>query len=76
MTYSAAIRNSSSVADMPRFSSTGFFARPARLQQREILHVAGADLDHVGVLFDQFERFVVDGFGDDAACRTARGSRP
>ena len=36
------------------------------LEQREVLHVAGADLDHVGLLVDQFQRFVVDGFGDDA----------
>ena len=41
--------------------------RAARaLQKRKILHVARADLDHVRVFFDQVERFVVDGFGDDA----------
>src|SRR5579883_768724 len=35
------------------------------LQQREVLHVARADLDHIGVLIDQFQSFVVDGFGND-----------
>ena len=35
-------------------------------EQREVLHVARADLDDVGPLGDQLERLVVDGFGDDA----------
>src|SRR6202166_4646560 len=43
-----------------------FFGAAGALEQREILHVAGADLDHVGVFFDEVEAFVVDGFGDDA----------
>jgi len=30
------------------------------------LHVAGADLDDVGVLLDKVEGFVVDGFGDNS----------
>src|SRR5664280_3178174 len=39
---------------------------PARaLQQRIILHVARADLDDVSVLLHQFERFVIDGLGND-----------
>ena len=38
---------------------------PGMLQQRKILHVARADLDHVGPLGDQAQGFVVDGFGDD-----------
>src|ERR1700692_4573644 len=42
------------------------FGAAGALEQREILHVAGADLDHVGVFFDEVEAFVVDGFGDDA----------
>ena len=42
-------------------------AQPAgMLQQRKVLHVARADLDHVGPFGDQFEGLVVDGFGDDA----------
>ena len=65
MTYSAAIRNSSSVADIPRFRRTGFRAARA-LEQRKILHVARADLDYVCVFFDEVERFVVNRFGDDA----------
>src|ERR1022692_2975788 len=68
--YSAAMRNSSSVADMPRFSSTGMRAFPARfsgaLQQREILHVARADLDAIGVALHGVERDFVHRFGDDA----------
>ena len=36
------------------------------LEQREILHVASPDLNHVGPLGDQVEGFVVQGFGYDA----------
>ena len=36
------------------------------LEQGEVLHVAGADLDDVGPLGDQFEGFAVEGFSDDA----------
>ena len=35
-------------------------------EEREILHVARADLDDVGVLLDEVEGFVVNGFGDDS----------
>ena len=51
---------------MPRFSRTGLRDRPGTFKQRKILHVARADLDHVGILFHQVERFVVDGLGDDS----------
>src|ERR1700682_5219736 len=44
----------------------GFFGAASALEQREILHVAGADLDHVGVLLDKVEAFIVDGFSYDA----------
>ena len=41
-------------------------AQPAGvLEQRKVLHVARADLDNVGPLGHQFQRLVVDGFGDD-----------
>ena len=43
--YSAAISSSSIVADIPRLSSTGLPAWPSSLEQREVLHVAGADLE-------------------------------
>ena len=43
------------------------------LEQREVLHVARADLDDVGVFLDEVERFVVDGFGDDAEAVSRRG---
>jgi hypothetical protein len=42
------------------------------LEQRKILHVARADLDHVGILIDQIERFVVDGFGHDEQAERSR----
>ena len=35
------------------------------LQQRIVLHVAGANLDDVGVFFHQIHGLVVDGLGDD-----------
>jgi hypothetical protein len=44
----------------------GFFRAAGAFEQREILHVARADLDDVGVLLDEIERLVVDGLGDDA----------
>ena len=50
---------------MPRFQQDRLLGASGALEQREILHVAGADLDDVGVLVDQVERFVIDGFGDD-----------
>ena len=48
------------------FEENGLFGAAGAFEQGEILHVAGADLDDVGVLLDEIERFVVDGFGDDA----------
>jgi len=44
----------------------GLFGAAGAFEQRKVLHVARADLNHVGVLLDEIERFVVDGFGDDA----------
>ena len=44
----------------------GLFGTPCALEQREVLHVASADLDDVGIFLDEVERFVIDGFGDDA----------
>ena len=63
--YSAAISSSSSVADSPRLSSTGH-ARAAGLgQQRVVLHVARAELDHVGDLDDRLDVAGVHQLGDD-----------
>ena len=62
--YSAAISHSSMVAVMPRLSSTGFPARADRLEQPEVGHVAGADLQHVGVLGDDRDVPGVDDLGD------------
>ncbi len=44
----------------------GEFRAARAFEEGKVLHVAGADLDHVGVFLDEVERFVVDGFGDDA----------
>ena len=63
-------------ADMPRLSSTGFRSAPGVLEQGKILHVARADLDHVGPFRDEVQSFVVDGFGDDAESEAVRGFRP
>ena len=43
----------------------GLAGASGALEQREILHVAGANLDDVGILLDQVERFVIHRFGDD-----------
>ena len=53
--YSAAISHSSMVACMPRLSITGLPHCADGLQQPEVLHVAGADLEHVGVRRDQVD---------------------
>jgi len=44
----------------------GPFGATGALEEREVLHIASADLDDVGVFLDEVERFVVDRFGDDA----------
>src|SRR5260370_450293 len=44
----------------------GFPGAAGAFEQGEVLHVARADLDDVGVLFDEVEAFVVDSFGNDA----------
>src|SRR6266446_1874500 len=49
----------------PSLQQNRFARASGTLQQREVLHVAGADLNHVGVLLDQIEGLVVHGFGDD-----------
>jgi hypothetical protein len=46
-------------------SITGLPATPDRLQQREVLHVAGADLQHVGVLGHHGDGGGVHDLGDD-----------
>ena len=44
----------------------GEFGAAGAFEERKVLHVASADLDYVGVFLDKVERFIVDGFGDDA----------
>ena len=63
--YSAAISNSLIVAHMPRLSSTGLPQLAHRLEQREVLHVARADLEDVRVLGHQSTGLGVHHLGDD-----------
>ena len=51
--YSAARRNSSMVALGPRLRSTGFLRFADGFEQAVVLHVAGADLQDVGVFGDE-----------------------
>ena len=55
--YSAASRNSSIVALGPRLSSTGAVRFADRFEQAVVLHVAGADLQHVGIFGDEVDVF-------------------
>ena len=50
----------------PAFEKDGKLGAASAFEEGEVLHVARADLDDVGVFFDEVERFVVDGFGNDA----------
>ena len=54
---------------MPRFSRTGFSSPAGLREQGVVLHVAGADLDDVGVLLHQFQGVVVHRLGDDREAR-------
>ena len=63
------------VADMPRLSSTGLRV-PQLAEQREVLHVARADLEMSGVAADQLDLADVHHLGDDrqVVARAARRS--
>ena len=63
--YSALISRSLTLALMPRFNSTGRARLPDFGEQVEILHVAGADLEHVGIAIDQLDAARVHHLGDD-----------
>ncbi len=52
------------VALMPRFSSTGLRVWPTSVSRREILHVASADLNHIGVLDHKLHAARVHDFRD------------
>ena len=64
-TYSADISRSLTVALMPRLSRTGIRVLPHLLEQVEVLHVAGADLEDVGVPLDQLDLPRVHDLGHD-----------
>jgi hypothetical protein len=51
------------------FQEDGKFGAAGTLEKRKILHVARADLNDVGIFLDKIERFVVDGFGNDAEAK-------
>ena len=55
--------HSSMVAAIPRLSITGFFGMSGPSQQAEVLHVAGADLDDVGVFFHKIKGCKIHHFG-------------
>ena len=63
--YSAAISHSSIVARHAALEHHRLAAVADGLQQREVLHVARADLEHVGVLGDELDVGDVDDLGDD-----------
>ena len=63
--YSAAISHSSIVAFMSALEQHRLVGRADGLQQGEVLHAAGADLQHVGVGGDQVNASRVDHLGDD-----------
>src|SRR6185437_6628654 len=52
-----------------------FFGSSGALEEREILHVAGADLDNVGVALHQVQGFVVHGFSNDAQAEAVANFR-
>ena len=64
-TYSAASSHSWIDVDMPRLSSTGLPDLADPLEQREVLHVAGADLQDVGVLGHQLDLVRLHDLGHD-----------
>ncbi len=62
-TYSAAISHSSIGRAHPALEQHRLADRADGLQQREVLHVAGADLQHVGVGRDALDVWRVDDLG-------------
>ena len=53
------------VAPKPRLSMTGLADPPDGVEQRVVLHVAGADLEDVGVLRDDVDLVRLHDLGDD-----------
>ncbi len=64
-TYSADISRSSTVALIPALEQHGALRLADFRQQVEVLHVPGADLEHVGVLVDQIDLPGVHDLGHD-----------
>ena len=64
-TYSADISRSLTVALMPALEQDRHPGPAALLEQVEVLHVAGADLEDVGVALDQLDLARVHDLGDD-----------
>jgi hypothetical protein len=65
MMYSAASSHSSSVAASPALEQHGQRRAPGAAQQRKVLHVACAELNHVAVAFHQIDAALVHRFGHD-----------
>jgi hypothetical protein len=47
-----------------------FFGAAGALEEREVLHAASADLNHIGVTLDEVEAFVIYSLSDDAQAET------
>jgi hypothetical protein len=63
------------VAAMPRFKQRRPPRAPHGLQQREVLHVARADLHELGVLGHELDVCLGEGLGDHHHPVVARGAR-
>ena len=63
--YSADISSSLIVELRPRFNRIGRPDFAERFQQREVLHVARADLQDVGILGHELDVTIRHDFGDD-----------
>ena len=73
--YSAAMSHSSMVAERPRLSRTGLRLWPTALQEHEVGHVAGADLEHVDVAVEDLDIGRVGDLADDGQARSPRAPR-
>ena len=64
------------VLERPRLSSTGFFDLADSPEQDEVLHVAGADLEHVHVLVEDLDVSRVGDLADDGQTGLRAAPRP
>ena len=72
-TYSAASSHSCTVAEKPRLRSTGIRVSADFAQQRKVLHVPRADLQHIRISSDELDVARIHHFGHDAETVTVAG---